>query len=44
MIAKINYSGLFPEKHTSPVASNQGYNQPKPQPLVVPVVQRPVKS
>jgi hypothetical protein len=44
MIAQIKYSGLFPEKHTSPVGTTLGMNQPKPVVPVVPVNQQPVKS
>ena len=43
MITQIKYSGLFPEKHTSPVGTMQGLNQLKPLPVAVPIVQRPVK-
>jgi hypothetical protein len=44
MISQIKYSGLFPEKHISPVGTVLGLNQPQPQPAVVPVVPQPVKS
>lgn len=44
MITQLNYSGLFPKKHASPVGTAQGYNQTKPTAPVVPVTQRPVKS
>lgn len=44
MITQIKYSGLFPERHTSPVGTTQGLNQLSPPPPVVPVVQQPVKS
>jgi hypothetical protein len=44
MIAQINYSGLFPKKHPSPVGTAQGYNQLKSVAPVVPVSQQPVKS
>jgi len=45
MIAQIKYSGLFPEKHASPVGTALGLNQPRPAPVPpVPVVQKPVKS
>ena len=45
MIAQIKYSGLFPVKHTSPVGTAQGLNQPRLAPVPpVPVVQKPVKS
>jgi hypothetical protein len=44
MINQIKYSGLFPEKHPSPVGTTMGMNQIKPVPPVVPVKQQPVKS
>lgn len=44
MISEIKYSGLFPQKHESPVGTTQGMNQPRPVPVVVPVKQQPVKS
>jgi len=44
MINQIKYSGLFPERHASPIGTTQGINQPKPQPVVVPVQLQPVKS
>ena len=44
MIAQIKYSGLFPEKHASPVGTAQGLNQLKTALPPVPVVQKPVKS
>tara|TARA_R110000782_G_scaffold3684_9_gene13333 strand:+ start:1219 stop:1353 length:135 start_codon:yes stop_codon:yes gene_type:complete len=43
MIAQIKYSGLFPEKHVSPVGTAQGLNQIKPTAAPVPVVLQPVK-
>ena len=44
MITQIKYSGLFPERHASPIGTVLGLNQPKPQPTAVPVVPQPVKS
>ena len=44
MINQIKYSGLFPERHASPVGTTQGMNQPKPVAPVVPVQMQPVKS
>ena len=44
MINQIKYSGLFPEPHVSPVGTTLGLNQPRPQPVAVPVPQQPVKS
>jgi hypothetical protein len=44
MINQIKYSGLFPERHASPVGTTQGLNQPPPPLPVVPVQQQPVKS
>ena len=44
MIKQIKYSGLFPEKHESPVGTTLGLPQPKPAAPVVPVQQQPVKS
>ena len=45
MIGQIKYSGLFPEKHVSPVGTAQGLNQPRLTTVPpVPVVQKPVKS
>ena len=44
MINQIKYSGLFPERHTSPIGTTEGMNQPKPATPVVPVPQQPVKS
>ena len=42
MINQIKYSGLFPERHASPVGTTQGINQPKPVAPVVPVQMREV--
>jgi hypothetical protein len=44
MINQIKYSGLFPEKHSSPVGTTLGLPQPKPVAAVVPVQLQPVKS
>jgi hypothetical protein len=44
MIGQIKYSGLFPEKHSSPIGTTLGLPQPKPMAPVVPVKIQPVKS
>ena len=44
MINQIKYSGLFPEKHASPVGTTLGLPQPRPAAPVVPVQMQPVKS
>jgi len=44
MIAQIKYSGLFPERHPSPIGTTLGLPQPKPVAPVVPVQLQPVKS
>jgi hypothetical protein len=44
MISQIKYSGLFPERHASPVGTTLGLPQPRPASPIVPVQQQPVKS
>jgi hypothetical protein len=44
MIGQIKYSGLFPEKHASPIGTTLGLPQPKSVAPVVPVQMQPVKS
>lgn len=44
MINQIKYSGLFPERHASPVGTTLGLPQPKPVAPVVPIQMQPVKS
>jgi hypothetical protein len=44
MIGQINFSGLFPVKHPSPIGTTLGLPQPKPVAPVVPVQMQPVKS
>jgi hypothetical protein len=43
MISKVNFSGLFPVKHASPVGNNQGYYSAPDDKPVVPVTNQPVK-
>jgi hypothetical protein len=44
MISQINFSGLFPQKHASPIGTTLGLPQPKPVAPVVPIQMQPVKS
>jgi len=44
MIAEIKYSGLFPQRHASPIGTTLGLPQLKPVAPVVPVQLQPVKS